>query len=57
MYLCLKLTEDNKNNIGIKMKKDHSTVIHNINKVAESIENDPTFEKNIDSLIKIITSL
>lgn len=57
MYLCEKLTEDTKTSIGKKMNKDHSTVIHNINKVKESIENDPTFEKNIDSLIKIITSL
>ena len=57
MYLCDKLTEDTKSNIGKKMKKDHATVIHNINKVKESIENDPSFEKNIDSLIKTITSL
>lgn len=57
MYLCEKLTEDNKTNIGKKMNRDHATVIHNINKVKESIENDPTFEKNIDSLIKTITSL
>ena len=57
MYLCDKLTEDTKSNIGKKMKKDLATVIHNINKVKESIENDPSFEKNIDSLIKTITSL
>lgn len=57
MYLCEKLTEDTKTNIGKKMNRDHATVIHNINKVKESIENDPTFEKNIDSLIKTITSL
>ncbi|MCQ2542730.1 MAG: chromosomal replication initiator protein DnaA [Lachnospiraceae bacterium] len=57
MYLCEKLTEDTKTNIGKKMNRDHATVIHNINKVKESIDSDPTFEKNIDSLIKIITSL
>ena len=57
MYLCNKLTEDTKSNIGNKMGRDHATVIHNINKVTEKIENDPSFEKNIDSLIKTITSL
>ncbi|MBR5954087.1 MAG: chromosomal replication initiator protein DnaA [Methanobrevibacter sp.] len=57
MYLCNKLTEDTKSNIGNKMGRDHATVIHNINKVKEKIENDPSFEKNIDSLIKTITSL
>ena len=57
MYLCEKLTEDTKTTIGKKMNRDHATVIHNINKVKELIENDPSFEKSIDSLIKIITSL
>ncbi len=57
MYLCDKLTEDTKSNIGKKMNRDHATVISNINKVKELIENDPSFEKNIDSLIKTITSL
>ena len=57
MYLCNKLTEDTKSNIGNKMGRDHATVIHNINKVKEKIENDPSFEKIIDSLIKTITSL
>ncbi len=57
MYLCDKLTEDTKSSIGSKLNRDHSTVISNINKVKEMIENDPSFEKNIDSLIKIITSL
>ena len=57
MYLCDKLTEDTKSNIGKKMGRDHATVIHNINKVKEKIENDPSFEKIIDSLIKTITSL
>ena len=57
MSLCNKLTEDTKSNIGNKMGRDHATVIHNINKVTEKIENDPSFEKNIDSLIKTITSL
>ena len=40
MYLCEKLTEDTKTNIGKKMNRDHATVIHNINKVKESLEND-----------------
>lgn len=57
MYLCDKLTEDTKSNIGSKLNRDHSTVISGINKVREMIENDPSFEKNIDSLIKTITSL
>ncbi len=57
IYLCDKLTDDSKVNIANKMKRDHSTVNHSINKIKESIENDPIFEKNIESLIKTITSL
>ena len=57
MYLCDKLTEDTKNNIGKKTNRDHATVIHNINNCRGIMANDPSFEKNIDSLIKIITSL
>ena len=57
MYLCEKLTEESKTNIGANLKKDHATVIHGINKIKERIENDPNFEKNIESLIKTINSL
>lgn len=57
MYLCDKLTEDTKINIGKKLNRDHATVDHNIKKVKECVENDPNFENNIESLIKIITSL
>ena len=57
-WLCRNMTENSQDMVGKAVgNRDHSTVISGINKVREMIENDPSFEKNIDSLIKTITSL
>jgi len=53
MYLCKKLTGNPLNDIGNKFGgKHHSTVLHSIKKIENTIENDHEFSNEIDSLIK-----
>jgi chromosomal replication initiator protein len=35
-------------------KKDHTTVMHALDKIQEAIQNDPNFERTIEQLIKEI---
>jgi len=52
MYLCRRLTNLSLIDIGRDFgKKDHTTVIHACNKVEESMQNDPNFEKSIQQLV------
>jgi len=53
MYLCRRLTELPLIDIGRDFgRKDHTTVMHACNKIEESIQNDPNFEKTIEQLIE-----
>jgi chromosomal replication initiator protein len=52
MYLCRRLTNLSLIDIGRDFgKKDHTTVIHACNKIEESMQNDPNFEKAIQQII------
>ncbi len=55
MYLCRKYTEYSLKNIGDMMgSRDHTTVIHGINKISAMLENDEILQNNMDILIKKI---
>jgi chromosomal replication initiator protein len=55
MYLCRQLTEVSLNNVGkILGKKDHTTVIHGVNKIEEDIKKNEELKNNIDAIIKKI---
>jgi len=53
MYLCRRLTNLSLIDIGRDSgRKDHTTVIHACNKIEESMQNDPNFEKTIEQIIE-----
>ncbi len=55
MYLCRELTDTSLINIGKLLgKKDHTTVIHGVNKVASEIQNNEEFKNKVDIIIKKI---
>jgi len=57
MYLCRRLTNLSLIDIGRDFgRKDHTTVIHACNKIEESMQNDPSFERTIGQLIEEIKS-
>lgn len=55
MYLCRKYTEYSLKNIGDLMgNRDHTTVIHGINKITSMMETDEILQNNVDILVKKI---
>ena len=55
MYLCRELCDMSLSNIGKLLgKKDHTTVIHGINKINEEMVDNPEFKKRIDTIKKKI---
>ena len=57
MYLAKKLTTKSLQDIGIHFgKKDHTTVIHAINKIEQLMENDFELAEEINLLIRILQS-
>ncbi len=55
MYLCRKLTDFSLSDIGKLMgKRDHTTILHGIDKVEKNIKNDPSMQNTIDVLTKKI---
>ncbi len=55
MYLCDEMTDYPKKNIGQLLGgRDHSTVIHGINKVKEDYKNDEELKKEIEAIKKKI---
>lgn len=53
MYLCRKYTDDSLQSIGKAVgKKDHTTVIHGIEKITEDIEKNDELKGKIDIIIK-----
>ncbi len=55
MYLCRKHVKSSFPELGMKFGgKDHSTVVHAVQKVEKKLEDDPSFRKEIDSLEKLL---
>ena len=55
MYLCRKYTEYSLKTIGdIMGNRDHTTVIHGINKVSSMLKSDEILQNNMDILVKKI---
>ena len=55
MYLCRKLTEESFPKIGIEFGgKDHSTVMHAVEKIEKEIKNNPELSNTLDKLKKDI---
>ena len=53
MYLCKKMTDQSLVKIGeIIGKRDHSTVIHGIEKIEKDLDKDPELSKVIDVITK-----
>ncbi len=55
MYLCRQLTDVSYINVGkILGKKDHTTIIHGVNKIAEDLKHNEELKNNIDTILKKI---
>ena len=55
MYLCRKLTDVSLNDIGKKLgNRDHTTILHGINKIEVELKNDNVLVNTIDVLSKKI---
>jgi len=55
MYLCRKLTDFSLSDIGkIMGNRDHTTIIHGIDKVETNIKKDPSMQNTIEVLMKKI---
>ncbi len=55
MYLCRKYVKSSFPELGLKFGgKDHSTVVHAVQKIEKKISEDPSFKKEVDSLEKIL---
>ena len=55
MYLCRELTSNPLESIGKLLGgRDHSTIIHGANKVADEYKRNDEYKKQIDSIIKKI---
>ena len=55
MYLCRELCDMSLANVGKLLgKKDHTTVIHGINKINEEMVDNPDFKNRIDTIKKKI---
>ena len=55
MYLCRKLTDESLQSIGKALgKKDHTTIIHGIDKITEEIQTNNEIKNRIDIIMKKI---
>ena len=55
MYLCRELTDVSLKDIGVKLgNRDHSTVLHGCNKIAEDLNTDVSLQSVVDILKKKI---
>jgi chromosomal replication initiator protein len=53
MYLCRKYTDSTLENIARLLgKKDHTTVIHGIDKISDLLDTDDSLRNDIDILTK-----
>jgi hypothetical protein len=51
MYLCKKLTSRSLPEIGRSFRKDHTTVLHAINKITERLKTEENLADDVNSLI------
>lgn len=55
MYLLRQLLQLTYDEIGIMLKrKDHTTVIHGVNKITQRLMKDPELKSNVDKIIEVI---
>ena len=55
MYLCRELTEESLQNIASSLgRRDHSTILHGINKITAEVTKDTSLQNTIDVLKKKI---
>ena len=55
MYLCRELTETSYVNIGKLMgKKDHTTILHGVNKITAELPKNEELKNKVDIIIKKI---
>ena len=58
MYLCRNMTDTGLQNIGKSLGgRDHTTILHGIDKIAADLEGNPTLQNTIDILKKKINQL
>jgi chromosomal replication initiator protein len=56
MYLCRQLTHASLSEIGRAFGgKDHTTVLHAVDKIRSLLQEDPKLHKQVDGLIQGIT--
>ncbi len=57
MYLCRELTDASLENIAKTLgKKDHTTIIHGINKIEEKIKNNDEIVQKINTIKNILST-
>ena len=55
MYLCRKLTDTSYVNIGKLLgKKDHTTIIHGVNKIEDELKSNDELSSKIETIKKKI---
>ena len=54
MFIARTITELSTTEVGEAFSKDHTTVIHAVEKIEERKHSDPTEETRIQNLIKMI---
>ena len=56
MYLARQLTHASLSEVGRAFGgKDHTTVLHGVEKIQQMLQEDPKFKKTIDSITQNIT--
>ena len=56
MYLCKEMTDTTLKGIGAITERDHSTVIHGVEKITKEVENNPEMRETIKVLKNKILS-
>lgn len=57
MYLCKRMLDSTYNNIGKKFNRDHSTVLHSVQKIENMLLSNRDLQEQIESLEKSINEL
>jgi chromosomal replication initiator protein len=55
MYLARQLTHASLAEVGRAFGKDHTTVLHAVDKIQTLLQEDPKFKKTIDTLTRVTT--
>jgi chromosomal replication initiator protein len=56
MYLARQLTHASLAEVGCAFGKDHTTVLHAVDKIQTLLKEDPQFKKTIDTLTQGVTT-